>query len=266
VAYSRGGIGAGQIWIHEVATGRESPIDDSPNHHVFPVWTPDGRVVYFEVAGSRFSLRLADPERRRDPVTLLETDQSTIPATVSAGGILLYETGPTELWRIDLSRPGSAEPWLREPATNASFSPDGRWVAYDSNRSGARQVYVRRYPGPGGARPVSVGGGGQPAWRADGRKLYFVSARGLEEIDVDLADDDLRLGAARLVFGLEAPWAEIRDPAQRPYGTRAYDPRPDGRAFIAAQRRGEPSRFDVVIGLGRDLRNRPKGEEASGPD
>jgi serine/threonine-protein kinase len=55
------------------------------------------------------------------------------------------------------------------------FSPDGRWLAYGSNVSGRFEVYVRPYPGPGPAEPVSVDGGWSPAWNPSGRELFFVS-------------------------------------------------------------------------------------------
>ena len=55
------------------------------------------------------------------------------------------------------------------------FSPDGKWVAYDSDESGRLEVYVRPFPGPGAAWQVSTGGGTSPRWRADGRELYFMA-------------------------------------------------------------------------------------------
>ena len=58
-----------------------------------------------------------------------------------------------------------------------SFSPDGRWLAYSSNESGALQVYVQPFPPTGRKSLVSRNGGGQPLWRADGRELYFLAAR-----------------------------------------------------------------------------------------
>jgi Tol biopolymer transport system component len=55
------------------------------------------------------------------------------------------------------------------------FSPDGKWVAYQSNESGRFEVYVRPFPGPGGQWQVSTGGGISPRWQADGEELYYVA-------------------------------------------------------------------------------------------
>src|SRR5262249_22969441 len=56
------------------------------------------------------------------------------------------------------------------------FSPDGRWLAYASDESGAFEVYVQAFPDGQGKRLVSRGGGAEPRWRADGRELFYVSA------------------------------------------------------------------------------------------
>jgi eukaryotic-like serine/threonine-protein kinase len=55
------------------------------------------------------------------------------------------------------------------------FSPDGRWVAYQSNESGRFEVYVRTFPGTGGQWQVSTGGGNSPRWRADAKELYYLA-------------------------------------------------------------------------------------------
>ena len=55
------------------------------------------------------------------------------------------------------------------------FSPDGKWVAYQSNESGRDEVYVRPFPGPGGVWQISAGGGTQARWRADGKELYYLA-------------------------------------------------------------------------------------------
>ena len=58
---------------------------------------------------------------------------------------------------------------------NGQFSPNGRWVAYQSNESGRIEVYVQSFPGPGGKWMVSVGGGIAPRWRRDGKELFYIA-------------------------------------------------------------------------------------------
>ena len=57
------------------------------------------------------------------------------------------------------------------------MSPDGRWVAYQSNETGRSEVYLRSFPGGGGKRQVSTQGGAEPRWSRDGRELFFINGQ-----------------------------------------------------------------------------------------
>ena len=71
---------------------------------------------------------------------------------------------------------GTLEPLLRARGfPMPAFSPDGRWLAYASEESGKREIYVQPFPGPGGKVPVSTDGGGFPQWSPNGRELFFLS-------------------------------------------------------------------------------------------
>jgi hypothetical protein len=81
-----------------------------------------------------------------------------------------------DLWSVPLSG-GPPRPLLktRFNETQARISPDGRWMAYMSDKSGAPEVYVQSYPPSGDARKVSVAGGSQPQWRRDRSQLFYLS-------------------------------------------------------------------------------------------
>jgi hypothetical protein len=72
---------------------------------------------------------------------------------------------------------GKLQPWLASPGDEqrAVFSPDGRWVAYESDETGQYEIYVTAYSGAGGKWQVSNGGGEMPQWRADGRELFYAT-------------------------------------------------------------------------------------------
>ena len=74
-------------------------------------------------------------------------------------------------------RNGKPYPFLSTPFSelNGMFSPDGKWVAYESNESGRNEVYVRPFPGPGGVWQISAGGSSYPRWRADGKELHYLA-------------------------------------------------------------------------------------------
>jgi hypothetical protein len=86
-------------------------------------------------------------------------------------------TASFDLW-VARADDGSARPLLATRANEmqARISPDGQWLAYASDESGALEVYVQRYPELGEKRQVSIGGGGQPQWRVDQRELFYLSA------------------------------------------------------------------------------------------
>jgi len=75
---------------------------------------------------------------------------------------------------------GSGEPFpvlqSEFAEVRASFSPDGRWMAYNSNESGDMEVYVTQFPGPGGKWQVSTDGGTEPRWSANGREIFYLDA------------------------------------------------------------------------------------------
>jgi hypothetical protein len=82
----------------------------------------------------------------------------------------------------------------------ARISPDGRWIAYASDESGALEVYVDRYPELGAKRRVSTGGGGQPQWRGDQRELFYLSAdRAVTAVAVDTSTG-IAFGPPRALF------------------------------------------------------------------
>jgi hypothetical protein len=72
---------------------------------------------------------------------------------------------------------GKPSPWLNTPfiETLGQFSPDGRWVAYQSNESGTSEIYVQPFPAPNAKWQISTNGGGMPRWRADGKELFFIA-------------------------------------------------------------------------------------------
>jgi len=118
-------------------------------------------------------------------------------------------------------------PFLSTPFNEMQgvFSPDGKWVAYQSNESSRFEVYVRPFPGPGGQWQVSTGGGASPRWRADGKELYYLAP-------------DSKLMAAAVVaqgttFTAAAPEVLFQTHINQGGGNRQqYDVAKDGRFLI----------------------------------
>jgi hypothetical protein len=243
VAYTRGGHGALDIWIHEVATGRESRLGGSWCQ-VWPVWTSRGELVYTDCSKQRFQMMVASIDRRSEPQVILEDDDWLVPTTASRSGIVLLPNR-NSVRRLDLAHPGSAEVWLNEDVYDPVFSPDGRWVAYTDEREGFK-VFTRPYAGPGGMRLASIGSGWHPTWSADGRLIFFQGGvGGVDAVPVSVERNELVAGTARVV--LEEGFGEP---------LRNYDTKPVGTGFVATQRRKDPSIFEVVVHFDRLIEER----------
>jgi Tol biopolymer transport system component len=122
---------------------------------------------------------------------------------------------------------GKPFPFLATQFTEVQgrFSPDSRWIAYSSDESARLEVYVTDYPGKRGRWQVSTNGGMQPAWRADGKELFYVAPdQALMSVAVR-ADETFETAPAVPLFKVNFP---PRVPAYWMY----YVPSRDGQRFL----------------------------------
>ena len=143
-------------------------------------WLPDGHHL---ILGSRHGMAWVDAAHPATPVALTTSAGPQVPWSVSPGGRLAYhELNPTtgfDMWTAQITvtatgiTVGQQEPFLHTPAFEVypAFSPDGQWIAYGSNESGAFEVYVRHFPDTGAAVRISTDGGWIPEWSPNGRDL-----------------------------------------------------------------------------------------------
>jgi hypothetical protein len=115
---------------------------------------------------------------------------------------------------------------------NGRFSPDGRWVAYDSNESGRYEIYVRPFSPEAGAGvdkwPVSTGGGEQPRWRGDGKELFHLGP------DRRMMAVEVRTAGGRFEAGIPKALFPTRVNLRPGLSTESYAVRADGQRFLIA--------------------------------
>ena len=139
------------------------------------------------------------------------------------------ETG-ADVWVVNLDgRDHKTQPFLVTPSDEMlpRFSPDARWIAYQSNESGQSEVYVQPFPGPGGKHLISTDGGAIPLWSRDGKQLFYLNGDKLMEADVT---------ATTTAFSVSKPQALFEGRyATDPTGIGPFDVSPDGRRFLRIQ-------------------------------
>lgn len=240
VAIERGGQnGNRDIWLLDLAREVFTRFTFDQAMHYMPVWSPDGkRIAYAANPDARFHVYVKDTNGAGGPQVLYNSTENAAPYDWSRDGrTLLYRTvspnGVVSLGALSLvgePRARAISPSAFNHAT-ARLSPDGQWVTYFSNESGAFEVYVQGFPDPEkGKWQVSKGGGLHPRWRADGRELFYVSAnQKLMSVSVSSSDGALAFGSPATLFNV--PLANGTGGVT--IGLRQqYDVAPDGQRFF----------------------------------
>jgi Tol biopolymer transport system component len=185
----RGGEAQNDIWLIDLATGRVTPLTDDHAGDYDPTWSPDGDYIVFNsgrLGGQSLFLRASDGRGGDVPLAKFEESESNrfTVASWSRAGVLIFnvlnKNGDMDLWTLSMSGDRTRRVFVnsKQNELNGTFSPDGRFVAYQSNASGRDEIVVRPFPDKDPARTISRDGGRYPRWRGDGKELFFLSPAG----------------------------------------------------------------------------------------
>jgi Tol biopolymer transport system component len=171
------------IWIMDLRRGSVSPFTSEAETEGHPVWSPDGASIAFESSRENWKMRIKPSSGvGADALLHAEADLRRPQDWSTDGRFLIHDklTSSTghDVWFLERTSTGwTSKAFVATAAEelNAQLSPDGRWIAYETNESGRYQVVVQSFPGQTRTWPVSIDGGAQPRWGADGRELYFVA-------------------------------------------------------------------------------------------
>jgi Tol biopolymer transport system component len=226
------------LWFIDLARGASARLTTDPGNESYPVWSPDGTQLVFgsnRTAGFDLYRKPAGVSGQAD--VLLKSPDMKYPLDWSRDGrYLLYDQQSAgksdwDLWVLPMDGGGQPAKYFATPfnETNAKFSPDGRWVAYQSNQSARFEIYVSPFPeaATAPAALVSTTGGTFPRWARDGRALYYISA------DDELMAVPVTPGAT-FKAGTPVPLFKLSPllPAGSGVGGWRWDVTPDGQRFL----------------------------------
>ena len=189
-----------------------------------PAWTADGTRILYSLrkpGASGLYWKLADgtgPEER------MTTSTFSAGAASASRDALAYENRSVgDIWTLPFQGAPKPAPFVQTPFHEGSprFSPDGHWLAFDSNETGRTEIYVQPYPGPGGKVLVSTDGGSEPIWAHSGRELFYRHGEKMMVLDIQ-TQPLLKNGPPRMLFERKA----------FPDGSRQWDVAPDDQHFL----------------------------------
>ncbi len=247
-----GSGGNRDVWVYEPARDLLTRITSGEAAEFGALWAADGRRLIYSSERPVFDLfsRAADAGTPESLVLAGSSDKYA--RSLSPDGKLLAfslsAATASEIWLLPLDGRGKARPLLQghHSTLRPAFSPDGRWLAYDSDESGRREVYIQSYPDLGRfRRQISTSGGEEPHWTRGGRELVYRHADSMFAASVVLASGETGRPAFLFAGSFLGPL----------FGG-GYDVEPDGERFLMIKVPPEsaPRRIDLVLNWFEELK------------
>jgi len=264
LALSVAGGGSWNLWVKELDLGPMSPLTFEGSDNRRPWWTPDGESVNFiSNRSGAFGVwsKRADGSDQADPV--LAHERGIWQATSSHDGTwIVYRVatnttgGDPDIFAIRPGRDTVGTPLLTTGFWEAApaLSPDDRWLAYISNESGRREVYVRPFPDADSAKwRVSRDGGSEPLWAHSGRELFYRNEAGDMVAAQVVTGNSFSVGEQVILFSASEYLAGLLHPM--------YDVSPDDQRFVMLRSLGDPEPGALILELNflEELKRRVDG-------
>ena len=252
--------GSSDIWVWDFAGKTMTRLTFAPEADIYPHWTPDGQhIVFSSQRGGRFNLFRTAANGTGSPESLADADveqlvNAVTPDGKSAIAHALVPERSADLIVVSLTGDPQTESLISTEFAerDAALSPDGKWVAFESNMSGQTEVYVRPFPDvEAGQWQVSTSGGRDPAWAPDGSEVFYKQGDGMMAVSVQTEP----------AFGHFPPTLLFRGNYQADTLNRDYDVASDGRFLMIGQTGqaeggGTQPQINVVLNWFEELKER----------
>jgi len=224
--------GTYDLWLYNLPKRAFSRFTFDSENDMFPVWSHNGKSILFSSGrGGKLGLYQKEAGGGDAEHLLVRMGGITLPTDGSGGEFLLFSNqtprAENNLFRLQLAPGAKPVPLVHSRASESHgrLSPDGRWLAYDSDETGSAQVFVATFPQVKGRWQVSeedgkMEGGTRPVWSHDGRELFYISTSGkLMRVTVDTA--------ALFTHGRPQLMFDVRMPPMSPFAISH-----DGKRFL----------------------------------
>ena len=253
MALTRNVDGNGDVWLLDVGRGVLSRFTSDPAFDDSPIWSPNSsRIVFSSARKGARALYEKPAASAETEELLLATDQNLVPLDWSSDGrFLLYRSNDPktsfDVWALPFDKVSKPFPVVRSSfeEREAQFSPDAKWVAYQSNESGRFEIYVQPFPGPGARIPISANGGAQARWRRDGKELFYIALDGYlmaVPIRLDSNGQSIEAGRPAQLFNSRVSGGAVQSATTQQYAISS-----DGQRFLVNTDAGETSPITVVL-------------------
>jgi Tol biopolymer transport system component len=219
----------GDIWIRDMERGTRTRFTYEREREFAPIGSPDGRRIVYTVQREIWDIYVKDASGAGDPELLLHTDEDKYATDWTKDGTIVFqsrrEDRAWDIWALPMNGKGKPFPLRATPFSegNASVSPDGRFLVYQSNETSRLEVYVQEFPQARSKWQVSTAGGRDPFWRGDGREIFYRAPAG-ELMAVPIArGSSFQVGTPQVLFRARFPPSNARS---------AYRPTADGKRFL----------------------------------
>jgi Tol biopolymer transport system component/predicted Ser/Thr protein kinase len=237
------------VWVLESGRGVASRLTSGQGARIEPVWSPDGQTILYSFGAPFNIFRIGSGGGGVEERVTQSPNRQVVDDWSRDGRFVLYSEidrdTARDLWFMPVTREGKLSPgakpspFVREPfeQQHGRFSPDTRWVAYESDESGQNEVYVRSFPEPREKLHISTAGGSYPEWGQHGRELYYFSRDGkLMVVTLKLDGTSPEALLPRELFTLQV------DALGNP-----YEITPDGQRFLVGGMAASPQPLNVIV-------------------
>jgi len=240
------------IWIYDLEREILTRLTFDPATDSFPVWTPDGQRIVFNSgragAGNNLFWKAADGTGQVERLTTNPNNQGAFSFSPDGKRLVFSETTTTDLQVLSMEGERTSQPLFQSQFNEfrARISPDGHWIAYESNESGRQEIYVRPFPNvEEGKWQISSDLGQQPIWAPGGQELFYRSRQAMMVVGIK-TEPTFTVGSPVVLF--TGRYTTFTGP------TLNYDISPDGQRLLMIKQEEGPDQINVVLNWFEELK------------